>query len=86
MTQEEFKELSTRFYEASRLQAGIYQCQEKLKLIENAGPHTFDDLTKKLRDLLPNDCVDKWLEDMKDRAKRTLRGQIKLYEQKFKEL
>ena len=86
MTQGEFKELSKRFYEASRLQAGIYHCQEKLKLLDNAGPHTFDELIPQFRHIIPNDCVDELLEDMKDRVKRTLKGQIKLYEQKFKEL
>lgn len=86
MTKEEFEALRDRFFKAAQLQNGIFQCEEKLKAIENSGPHTYDDIRHELRELLPEDLIDEWIGDMKERAKRILRGQIKLLEQKFNEL
>lgn len=86
MTQEEFKELSQRFYKASQIKTGIYRCQEKLNALEKAGPHTFDEFYFALRDFVPDEHIDEWVKGVKERCMKTLQDQIKIYEQEFKEL
>lgn len=86
MTQEEFNELSQRFFQANQIKAEIFRCQEKLDALEKAGPHTFDVLYSQLKNFIPDEYVDKWIKDIKVNCEMALREQIKIYEQKFEEL
>lgn len=86
MTQEEFNNLSQRFYKASKIQMQIYECQRKLESLNKADAYSFDEFFCGLRHYIPDECVDELVEGLKERCRLTLQEQIIIHEQNFKEL
>lgn len=86
MTQEEFNNLSQRFYKASKIQSIIFKLQEQLEKLDNTECYSYDGLICSLQHILPQDCCEKLEGSLKEMCRKVLQEQIKIHEKEFEEL
>lgn len=86
MTQEEFNNLSQRFYKASKIQSIIFKLQEKLEKIDNTECYSYDGLICDLQHIMPQDCCEKLEGSLKEMCRTFLQEQLQIHEKELKKL
>lgn len=87
MTQEEYKELQEKYYIATNILNQIGNAKRELKLYTSYGTDILNPCQiNNLKVSLPEEEVDKLLEDMRAKIIRNLKASVVNLERKFEEL